>query len=260
MIRNCYNYIYVGGYGIGEPIAQSGDSLDEEVESSYPLPVTQYMGVRRESVNYLGFSTHHQTPIYKLLMEEAKLASAKINQMVQSAMAQCRRDLLWQRMLLGDLAEDGRHKRRTGDDEGKEPFLTKLTFSEFHELLAIVTNKRLCEVDPQLTPLHNMSVSWYQGLARILMVKYTDSHRHFTSTDGLIQYVVVLNPNYLDTFMMLSVDLLSNKADLCAVFREPLINQEHSPENPNLPALAMQNHIESFVNTCSFHMWGSIIT
>ena len=69
-------------------------------------------------------------------------------------------------------------------------FLTKLTFSEFHELLAIVTNKRLCEVDPQLTPLHNMSVSWYQGLARILMVKYTDSHRHFTSTDGLIQYVV----------------------------------------------------------------------
>ena len=47
----------------------------------------------------------------------------KIQEIVGSAMSQCRRDLLWQRMLLpGNVTEEeGRRKRRSEHDEGKEP-------------------------------------------------------------------------------------------------------------------------------------------
>ena len=46
--------------------------------------------------------------------------------MVDVAMAQCRRDILWNRMLLGDMAEEGgggggRRKHRSGWTEPEEP-------------------------------------------------------------------------------------------------------------------------------------------
>ena len=45
-----------------------------------------------------------------------------MQQMVEVAMAQCRRDILWNRMLLGDMAEEGtRRKHRSGWTEPEEP-------------------------------------------------------------------------------------------------------------------------------------------
>ena len=66
-----------------------------------------------------------------------------------------------------------------------------LTYEEFCELLDRVIKTPLHEMDPNLIPLVNLSVSWYQGLAQVLCTKYRlDSRRKFCSPDGHVQYHV----------------------------------------------------------------------
>ena len=77
-------------------------------------------------------------------------------------------------------------------------FLTLLTFSEFQELLDIVTRVTLSEIDQRLVHISNMSMTWYQGLARVLVNKYPENHRYFSSPDGLVQYVVSKILRFLD--------------------------------------------------------------
>ncbi len=47
----------------------------------------------------------------------------RIQQMVESAIAHCRRDSLWHRMLLGDMAEEDvkRRRHKTGEDTTGDP-------------------------------------------------------------------------------------------------------------------------------------------
>ena len=44
------------------------------------------------------------------------------------------------------------------------------------------------------------------------------------------------------------------------MYREPMLDQVSTQLNPNLQALAIQNHIEGFVNTCCYHMWSGLTT
>ena len=46
--------------------------------------------------------------------------------------------------------------------------------------------------------------------------------------------------------------------ELCVVFRDQPVEGLHTPANPNLPALALQQHLENFVNTVGFHMWAGL--
>ena len=66
----------------------------------------------------------------------------------------------------------------------------RMTFAEFCELLPMVVCQSLYEIDPELSPIHHMPISWYQGLAKVLINKNTLEHRVFTSPDELIKYVV----------------------------------------------------------------------
>ena len=69
-------------------------------------------------------------------------------------------------------------------------FSQRMTFTEFCELLPMVTKHSLYEVDAELVPLHNMPISWYNGLAKVLINKNLHNHRIFTNQDELVKYVV----------------------------------------------------------------------
>ena len=73
---------------------------------------------------------------------------------------------------------------------GRCQYLTRLSFSEFQELLGIVTRINLSAIDRRLTTLENMNLAWYHSLVRVLRQQYGVSHRYFSSADGLVQYVV----------------------------------------------------------------------
>lgn len=86
-----------------------------------------------------------------------------------------------------------------------------LSYEEFMELKGLAKLDHLCDLHPNLGPLLNQKLSWYQGLAKLLLVKYNDQHRMFISSDGNIQHYVILHPNYFGAFMLLSIDLHTSR-------------------------------------------------
>lgn len=90
--------------------------------------------------------------------------------------------------------------------------ITSPTCMEFRELLTLSHAEPISSGEPQLVPLLNQPVSWYQGLAKLLLSRYPENHRYYSSADGKIQYVIVLHPKLPGTAMMLSCDVLADKA------------------------------------------------
>jgi len=236
--------------------SSAGDDEDDDEDEEEEECETQ---VHEDSVNYLGFSYKQQSIGYALLQAEVKLAREKINKMVSSARMQCRRDLLWQRMLVSSQCQEEENKRRRTRDKHSDPddpLHVRLSFVEFEELLTLVERISLEDIDVRLAPLRGMSLTWYQGLTRVLTTKYSDHHRTFSSHDQMVQYVVVLNPKALDAFLLLQVDLISNRADVCAVYREA----DCSAGAVSQPSRAILNqHMEGVVNACCFHMWSGLL-
>lgn len=71
--------------------------------------------------------------------------------------------------------------------------------------------ENLCDVNPNLRSLLNQPLTWYQGLAKLLLSKYNDQNRSYISPDGNIQHHVILHPRYVGAFMMLSMDLHTSR-------------------------------------------------
>ena len=93
-----------------------------------------------------------------------------------------------------------------------------LTYNEFCELRNLANVESLSQLDPRLSPLLCQPLSWYQGLAKVLMAKYVDQYRVFTAPDGNVQHIVVLHPRYVEAFMLLSLDLQSLRGVSSVIF------------------------------------------
>jgi len=128
-----------------------------------------------------------------MMKEQAKKAEELIRSIVNQAKVHCRRDTLWQRLQQNSSAQS-------------------LNYSEFCELLTLSWAEPVSTNEPQLIPLLAQPVSWYQGLAKLLLTRYPDTQRHFSSPDGSSQHVVILNQRLTATAMMLSWDLNADRA------------------------------------------------
>lgn len=126
-----------------------------------------------------------------MMSEQAKKAEDLIRAIANQAKVHCRRDTLWQRL----------QQQANG-----------LTYTEFRELLTLSHSEPVSSSEPQLVPLLAQPVSWYQGLAKVLLSRYPETQRHFSSMDGAIQYVVILNPRLSATAMMLFWDIHADRA------------------------------------------------
>ncbi|BFY99733.1 hypothetical protein BsWGS_02773 [Bradybaena similaris] len=232
----------------------------EELESSLPVPVRQHIGMRKEHVNYRGYSNVQQFALFSSLLNQSTIGREKILEMVEMSKQKCRRDYLWQRLLTSHSDFDDGRKRRVDADDTTESVLSPLSSHEFCELLKTVTISSLWEIDAQLSPLFHMPHPWYRGLFSALANKYPGAHRCFSSPDKQTQYIVVLNANNLDMFAMLSVNDSTEQTDMCMVMKEPVMDEfKHSPDKPNLPLYSLQTHVEDFVNVCCWHCWTSMI-
>lgn len=131
-----------------------------------------------------------------MMTEQAKKAEELIRAIVNQAKVHCRRDTLWKRL---------QHYPSPSSSNN-------LNYSEFRELLTLSHSEPISSGEPQLVPLLAQPVVWYQGLAKLLISRYPETHRHYSSSDGKIQYVIVLNQKLPGTAMMLSWDLHAVKA------------------------------------------------
>ncbi|KAG1670338.1 KICSTOR complex protein SZT2 [Nymphon striatum] len=208
----------------------------------------------KEAVNYLGYFSCEETLMYDILQDQAKIAQVTLKQMVEQAMVDCRRDMLWDRLLVGvGKHEDGKKKR----DDSKESLHLSLNFNDFKELLDLVHTKPLDSIDYQLTPFFNMHLSWYQGLVKVLLTKYSETCRVYTSNDGSLQHVAILDPNYLEIFILMSINQKTNKT-FQGLFH--LTGKELSQDrSANAQAIATQSLIEGFIGACCFHLWCKLL-
>ncbi|XP_052100492.1 KICSTOR complex protein SZT2-like isoform X3 [Mytilus californianus] len=226
--------------------------------SSNPVPVKQHIGVRKQSRRPYKRTNQHQETAENILFQESTMAREKMNELIRQSTAECRKDSLWNRMLIVTHAEEDVKKKKRSDTEESKDGFQKLSHDEFLELLGMVVKQRLADIDPQLMPFHNMSLMWYKSLYKVLQTRYPETHRCFSSPDGHVQYLVVVNPQFPDMLMMLMIDVKDNKTDLCAVFREAL-SDETDQSKPSLPFINIQDHETDFINVCCFHLWASLL-
>ncbi|XP_065351660.1 KICSTOR complex protein SZT2-like isoform X3 [Cloeon dipterum] len=200
---------------------------------------------RQENVKYMGYYSLHEQTMQRLILDQANKARDQVLSMVHQGMEHCRTHILWETLLRTSAEAEDKAKRKD------------LTFNEFHELLRLASMESLSSLDPRLNPLLCQPLLWYQNLEKVLIAKYgANEIRRYSSGDQGIQHTVVLSTNYLEAFMLLSVDSHTSRGELSVVCRKGHVETLHSLRY-NSPLL--RGLVEDFVNACSFHLWASLI-
>ncbi|CAH1982614.1 unnamed protein product [Acanthoscelides obtectus] len=213
----------------------SNGSINQE-ESSTQSNSLPYVQLSQEIVNYLGYYSSHEQLMQQLILDRANNTQKHIKDMVSKGMVHCRTHLLWNRLIAPQE-------------------LNGLSYEEFLELKKLAKLQHLCEMHPNLGPLLNQPLSWYQGLAKLLLNKYVDHNRTFISPDGNVQHYVILHQRYFGAFMLLSLDLHTSRGELYAVYREP-----HKQEDADLCLAYQKSLLDGFVNCICFYLWSGMIS
>ncbi|KAF7281911.1 hypothetical protein GWI33_004033 [Rhynchophorus ferrugineus] len=220
-----------------DPRTSDDGSQNTSLDDAPMSKVHNTMIIRQEPVTYLGYYSPHEQIMHQLIMEKAKSTQNDIRDMVYKGMEHCRTTLLWNRLI--------------SPQESNQ-----LTFEEFIELKRLAKLRPLYDLHPNLQPLLNQPLQWYQGLAKLLLVKYSDQHRIYSSTDGNVYYYVILHPRYYGAFMMLSLDLHTARGELHAVYREP-----HKQEDADPLGIGYEKTLrDGFVYCISFYLWSGMIS
>jgi len=200
-------------------------------------------GIRQESVNYVGYYSQHEETMKTVIQSQASAGEESVKRVVSGAMVDCRRDSLWQKLLL---------------ETDTSTSATCLSHVEFLELISLVHHETLDNFDPRLAPLLQKSPQWYLDLAKVLQNKYGSCCRQFTSEDGQVQHTVVLHQDNMSMFALLSVD--SQEGNLAIVHREPVhLGPNQTRHNTQAMINSMHSLLEGFVEACSFHAWSLLL-
>ncbi|XP_056646993.1 KICSTOR complex protein SZT2-like isoform X1 [Diorhabda sublineata] len=218
-------------------IHTSNDTLNNDIsfttQQSNSLP---YVEINQESVNYLGYYSSHEQLMQQLILDKASTTKKVIGEMVKKGMVHCRTHLLWSRLIYPQ------------DFNG-------LSYDEFLELKNLARLEHVCQLQPNLRPLLNQPITWYQNLAKLLLARYMDQNRSFISTDGNIEHYVILHQDYFNAFMLLSLDLHTSRGEIYAVYREPQKYEDMEFSQSCRKAL-----LDGFVNFICFYLWSGMIS
>ncbi|XP_025829072.1 KICSTOR complex protein SZT2-like [Agrilus planipennis] len=215
------------------------NSLEESLKGNSnerkQICADQYVEIKQEAVNYLGYYSSHEQLMQKLMFDQANSIKKQIQEMVEQGMVDCRTHILWNKLA-------SRQDSNT------------LTYSEFMELKGLARLENLSDIQPNLASLLNQPLSWYQGLAKLLVVKYGENIRSFISPDKNIQHYVVLHYRYDGAFMLLSMDLHTSRGDLYGVYRT-----SHSFENSDTGVIDRKALFDGFVRCVCYYIWSGLL-
>ncbi|XP_052124949.1 KICSTOR complex protein SZT2 isoform X2 [Frankliniella occidentalis] len=237
------------------PISTESESFNSD--SGGQLSSSHHVEIRQEAVNYLGYYSSHEQLMGQLIHQQAATARNHIVSMVTQGAMHCRTHMLWTRLMCPAVSNIRSNPR---DHQGQS-----LSFSEFRELVRLAEVEPLSRLDPRLKPLLAQPLTWYQGLARVLLSKYSDHNRQFFAPDSSAHHIVILHPRYPDAFVMLSLDNHTARGDLAVVYRMPpealSERKDRRPSAAIKPCSAEEIHplVEGLVNACCFHLWSSLL-
>ncbi|KAJ8681967.1 hypothetical protein QAD02_017759 [Eretmocerus hayati] len=223
------------------PNAISSSSTPETATVSASLSgLASPSQIREESVNYLGYYSSHEQLMQQLIMVQASAARQHIEAMLDQGGTRCRTHLLWNKLLEGG----------GGGGPGKSP---PIAYGEFEELRSLACVETLQQLDPRLGALTSQPLAWYQSLAKLLQNRYRDQYKLLVAPNSHVNHHLVLHPNYVQAFMMLTIDLRAGTGELCAVYRksEEIVGEPFTIGD-------IYNLIEDFVNVCCVHLSANV--
>ncbi len=139
-----------------------------------------------------------------------------------------------------------------------------LRFEEFETLLKYVKVVPIEEVDPNLEPfVRDLTPSWGQTLMRTLLFRYGQERcRYFKETSvAQQQYLVTLNPNWLDTLMLVSIDGNSRNSRIALVYKDwDCLVAETNVESRQFRISKVQEFFEDFVSCFACSIWSKLLS
>ncbi|XP_071484492.1 KICSTOR complex protein SZT2-like [Diadema antillarum] len=205
---------------------------------------------------------------FELAETEAANFRDRIVAMLTNAEMNCRRDTLWDQLLMFE-AEEMEHvamaasttsskKASKRDSAEEDDFETSMSYPEFKVLLGCVHHTPLSKLDPTLGDLLHNSNAWYADLFRALRARrYPIITRFVESEDRKIKHLVLLLANTCNEVVLLTVDETTEMAEL-----ELLSKSSYLSDVPDIDhdsqARETQKHIENIINAIGYHLWTTV--
>ena len=221
-------------------------------------------------MNYVGYYSQHEETMKTVIQNQAQSGEEKVKDIFEGAMVDCRRDQLWQKLLIDR-------------GSGTVPNLSHL---EFLELISLVHHETLDKVDTEgLTDddskiwCFSSTPDWPRWSRRAPAGTWAWPRSSRTSTESSadsslqrtvrwvtltvrtslltvlrqVHHTVVIHQENLALFALLSVD--SVEGSLAIVHRDLQPNSKQKEEM----AQSLQALLEGFVEACAFHAWSLLL-
>uniref|UniRef100_A0A5S6Q9B0 Protein SZT2 n=1 Tax=Trichuris muris TaxID=70415 RepID=A0A5S6Q9B0_TRIMR len=206
----------------------------------------EHVALRPEQVYYLTFIPEAYTEMQKYLLNVGNSFKSSLRHTIQEASSQCYRDSLWQKLLY-DIPVKGPLRR----DQ-----VMAITFIEFETLLLSTHVVSLLEIDPRLSFMLTLSPSRVVSLMRCVQQRFVDSSRYICSEDSRKQYLVVINQEKFDCFLMIRADFVDRASAVCLCYKNghcAMIQQTQESRQ------SINRFCEEFINTAAFHLWTQLL-
>ncbi|XP_063962374.1 KICSTOR complex protein SZT2-like isoform X2 [Lytechinus pictus] len=199
----------------------------------------------------------------KLGETEAIAERERILAMLTSADINCRRDSLWDQLLMWDMEDmdsmaTASTKKGKKRDSAEEEESQTMPYPEFKVLLGCVHHTPLTIMDPSLKPLLGNSVGWYTELFRALRAsRYPIITRYITSEDGNAKHLVLLLADSCNQVVLFTID--ENTAELEMISKErPTMVPDGDGNMTIILDIETQKYIENIINAIGFHLWTTV--
>eukprot|EP00057_Strongylocentrotus_purpuratus_P010158 XP_011664632.1 PREDICTED: protein SZT2 [Strongylocentrotus purpuratus] len=195
---------------------------------------------------------------------EAFAERERILAMLTSADINCRRDSLWDQLMMWDMedmdavATTSTKKGKKRDSAEEDDSQTAMSYPEFKVLLGCVHHTPLTNLDPSLKPLLTNSPSWYTELFRALRAsRYPIITRYVTSEDGRVKHLVLLLADSCNQVVLFTID--ENTAELEMISKErPAMVPDSDGNMTIILDIEIQKCIENIINAIGFHLWTTV--
>ncbi|KFD73358.1 hypothetical protein M514_04639 [Trichuris suis] len=206
----------------------------------------EHVSLRPEQVNYLTFIPEAYTEMQKLLLNEGNSFKSSLRLTIQEASSQCYLDSLWQKLLY-DIPVKGPLRR--------DQVMT-ITFSEFETLLHSTRLVPFLAIDPRISFMLTFSPSRIVPLMRCVQQRFADNSRYICSDDSRKQYLVVINQDKLDCFLVISADFADRTSGVSMCYKNEHADiAEQTPKSRDM----VNGFLEEFINTAAFHFWTQLL-
>uniref|UniRef100_A0A914VJL8 Uncharacterized protein n=1 Tax=Plectus sambesii TaxID=2011161 RepID=A0A914VJL8_9BILA len=244
----------------------------------------------KEQITYVTYVSARQRKLQTTLEDSVTHFKRRLQRTVSDAGWHCKRDQLWTRLLeggAGGAMAKPRSRNATGGFWAAGPprietsgvstveaamVLNSLaaggvmSMADLETLLGYVRVVPAVEIDPNITPfVANLRDDAMLGLMRCLVIHFGPDRCRFFSPGnvhaGSKKHLVVLNPNFLDSLVLVTVAARTNGAKIFLVYKDwDTLISDSSEDNKAYRISVIQSFFEEVVSCLGYFTWQKLLS